>query len=305
MLSNYLPSKRIVAFFIIPISAVAILFLWNWYSKNDNQNTNEMLDTANKLQESNDSDGDGIQDWEEDLIKTDKNKKDTDGDGLSDKLEIFTGTDPLDPLNEEKTDKQILTELKGEMYNYKFDPELTITDKVALEFLEEGMNLSENGMSFNEDAQKQVISKIINGNLININLSKYTKDDLNISNSLTPENFLVNLFSSTKDLDNSKMTEETVFLYDYLLTHNKDMLSQIDENANIYQLYLDQIIKLKIPPTMVDKFVNYINAINAEIEILNIYSQTDVDVVATVQAMSIATEIDTILANSYFKLLER
>ncbi|EFK95321.1 hypothetical protein LDC_2669 [sediment metagenome] len=191
------------------------------------------------------------------------------------------------------------------MYNYKFDPELTITDKVALEFLEEGMNLSENGMSFNEDAQKQVISKIINGNLININLSKYTKDDLNISNSLTPENFLVNLFSSTKDLDNSKMTEETVFLYDYLLTHNKDMLSQIDENANIYQLYLDQIIKLKIPPTMVDKFVNYINAINAEIEILNIYSQTDVDVVATVQAMSIATEIDTILANSYFKLLER
>jgi hypothetical protein len=44
-----------------------------------------------------DSDGDGLDDIQEEALGTDPHNWDTDGDGISDGVEVATGTDPLDP----------------------------------------------------------------------------------------------------------------------------------------------------------------------------------------------------------------
>jgi hypothetical protein len=44
-----------------------------------------------------DTDGDGLPDWLEDIIGTNKDNPDTDGDGKNDKWEMDNGTDPWDP----------------------------------------------------------------------------------------------------------------------------------------------------------------------------------------------------------------
>ncbi len=46
-----------------------------------------------------DSDGDGLTDWEEMILGTNPNLADTDGDGVSDGQEYLLGTDPLDYFN--------------------------------------------------------------------------------------------------------------------------------------------------------------------------------------------------------------
>lgn len=61
-----------------------------------NQDATSTYSSDNLSQNVNlDSDGDGLLDQEEDLLKTDKNKIDTDEDGLSDKDELRYKSDPL------------------------------------------------------------------------------------------------------------------------------------------------------------------------------------------------------------------
>jgi len=181
MLKKYLPGRKVVALLIIPIISIALLFVLNHYLNNSDEDKNNLLEKQiNKVV---DTDGDGLEDWEEDLVGTDKNKKDTDGDGFSDMLEVRTGSDPLDPLNKEKKKKEIIKELESGSfdYDYRLDPTLNNTDRLAYQFLEEGVKLKKAGLSFNKDLQEQVANKIISNNLITLDLKKFSLEDLNIS----------------------------------------------------------------------------------------------------------------------------
>lgn len=62
-----------------------------------------------------DGDGDGLTNFEEDLLGTDPSNSDTDGDGLSDKYEVDTGLDPIHPFIDSDGDTQ---------------PDLDLTDTV-------------------------------------------------------------------------------------------------------------------------------------------------------------------------------
>lgn len=77
-----------------------------------------------------DSDGDGLLDTDEEMLKTDPMNPDTDGDGLTDYEEVILGTDPLTPNKYDKamdSDSDGLKDLE-EVQNYGTDPMNPDTD---------------------------------------------------------------------------------------------------------------------------------------------------------------------------------
>jgi len=74
---------------------------------------------------SQDTDGDGLKDWEEILLGTKKDEQDSDGDGFYDKEEVSEGYDPLsdlsNPTTGEKKKEKNTNEFSPE--DWAFDPE--------------------------------------------------------------------------------------------------------------------------------------------------------------------------------------
>lgn len=79
----------------------------------------------------NDSDQDGLQNWEEQLYRTDPNNPDTDGDGTLDGEEVKTGRDPLIKGPDDSI-------AKAEEENKALNSSSNLTNKIFQEFIREG-----------------------------------------------------------------------------------------------------------------------------------------------------------------------
>ena len=304
MLKKYLPGRKVVALLIIPIISIALLFVLNHYLNNSDEDKNNLLEKQiNKVV---DTDGDGLEDWEEDLVGTDKNKKDTDGDGFSDMLEVRTGSDPLDPLNKEKKKKEIIKELESGSfdYDYRLDPTLNNTDRLAYQFLEEGVKLKKAGLSFNKDLQEQVANKIISNNLITLDLKKFSLEDLNISD-VEIWSFKENLLRILNGLKKEKLTEESLLLNQYLEFKDEKYADEIKNNVKIYNKYIQKLLKIKVPNEVKDEYISFLNSFSAEVQVINYYTKAVKDPVSTVQVLAIYEEIDALYRKSLLKLAHK
>lgn len=304
MLRKYLPSKKVVALLILPVIIIIILILWNFYLKNKNNQVikNDLSGTISTLNKEIDTDGDGLYDWEEDLIGTNKNKKDTDGDGLLDSLEVKTGSDPLDPLNRKKNKKEILKD--GQDDSYKFDDNLTLTQKVARQFLDESMKLQKSGMSFNKDAQSKVVDKIISQNKIHLDWTKYSLGDLNIGN-FSKEEFKKEFSKVSDSLKKYNLREEVYLLDSYWSTKDTKYLKEIKYNVSIYEKILKDMLALKTPDSISKEYLDFINAFNVTIETDNLYLSAEGDPVSLIQAMSMHKEVDGNLEEKFNNFVKK
>ncbi|MCH7882795.1 hypothetical protein IIA95_00010 [Patescibacteria group bacterium] len=103
-----------------------------------------------------DSDGDGLKDWEEQLWGTDPNNPDTDGDGTTDNEEIQLGRNPLKPApNDALTEASSKT---ASAINGSSET-LTLTDKMARYLLSTYLQEKNLGLAF-PDLKNQIVSSL-------------------------------------------------------------------------------------------------------------------------------------------------
>ncbi len=301
MWKEYLPSKKVVAILIIPIVTIILYFVFNNFF-NTSKNNDLFSDIINKKI---DTDGDGLEDWEEELAGTDKTKKDTDGDGFSDALEVKTGSDPLDPLNKAKKKIDLVKNIDHLNYDYRFDPNLTNTDRVTYRFLEEGVKLKNSNMSLNKGNRDQLVDSIIGESQVDIDLTKFSKKDLNIKD-VNRKEFKQDLMGKWQLLKDEKLIEEVILLNKYL-NEGKDpkYLVQIEKNLKIHKKYLDELKNIEVPDSLADIYLKYLNSYNAEIEVMNYYSKVDKDPVSLVIALGVYKEIDSIFYSSLLNLISK
>ncbi len=294
------------AYFIIPIFTISALFIANAIFKSQLEGKKKLAENLEKKHKDIDTDGDGLYDWEEELAGTDKKNPDTDGDGFSDGLEVSTGSDPLDPLNKEKDVSKILDEVKAQEYNYRLDPSLNNTDRLAYEFLEEGFKLKKDKMDFNKDAQNDVVNRLIRKNKIQINLQKYKISDLKLSENKTKEEFKKDLMKILTDLKKEELLEESLLLNTYLYNgHQRKYLDLIEDNTRIYKNYIERLLKLEVPISVSQEYLNYLNAFNMVVETNNYYAKIDKDPVVAAQAMGLYKQTDSLFANRLFELSKK
>ncbi len=216
--------------------------------------------------------------------------EDTDGDGLSDAFEITTGTDPLDFLNMKSMEEEHREKKEQAKKIKTVLEEKTMTDKVAQELLAVTQQLSQSNLIFNKSAQAQATGMILDKSKLNFE-NKYTKADLNISKTLTPDEFLKSFVDLTQSLsrfiESYNLSPETDLLILYFQTNNRIYLEELKNNLEIQELLLKKNLELEIPEKISDDWLRYINLLNNTVDIIEIFIDADQDAMTAIAALTI------------------
>ena len=153
-----LPSVKVILTLIAAITIVILIII---FSKNQNQPKllNDKTRDAQKLSYiekiaskaiEEDSDNDGLKNWEEALWKTDPNNPDTDDDGVSDGDEVALKSNPL-----------IAGEEGGAGGGAETPDSLSETDKLARDFFSEYIKLKQANIPINQTIQQSLIESVV------------------------------------------------------------------------------------------------------------------------------------------------
>jgi len=191
-----LPSNKASSLILtIIILSTGIITYSNYRDKNPNEEKGQIVAGQISVDSqinntNNDSDGDGLLDWEESLWGTDPLKYDTDDDGTSDKNEIDTNRDPLvagpDDQNidlEEKIISQIQTR------NLDEDG---LTNKVANSFATTYFN-TRSGGDLTTEQKNSLVDQISQKAIEEININPiYTISSVETFDAKSDEENLIN-----------------------------------------------------------------------------------------------------------------
>jgi len=266
---KYLPSKK----FIIIASGCVVLaliifmiFFMSSYGENfsitGNEKSNALLKVKNQTISEliqNDTDNDGIADWEETLWGTDKNKK-------------ITFNDTPDATYIENKKK----ELKMEQSVSIDETKLTETEKFAREFFTSYSAMKSSGQIDNETINSfssALGQKITNPTLID----RYTEADIKISNiddSVLKQKYYMEM----KDLFNvyqSKGLGDELDIISIGLSSNpenlvKEQYEKLIIIAEAYQDFAIEIMEMSVPESLVNYHLKIANSSNnTGISVLN------------------------------------
>ena len=205
-----------------------------------------------------DSDDDGLKDWEEQIYGTDPKKADTDGDKALDGEEIKLNRDPLRPGPKDKLPQPLA--LSQEIPRKNAD---NLTQKLTDRFEEKFMRplLENQSLGLSEEELGQEILKDLPNSPVTI--TYFTKKDLNILPNDTPENFL----AYGKEFNNivsgsfaGLQTPEIMIFSQALQAEDLSQLVVLDTYLAAYNKAIIQLNKLPVPPTLTDLHLAYLNA---------------------------------------------
>jgi len=193
------PSNRIIAVFLVTFSIVTIIIAISIYKDRSSreielrEETTVSLTVADSVKNDSteqDTDQDGLRDWEEALWKTDPQNPDTDGDGTNDGEEVEAQRDPTVPgpddemsrVNERKRDI-----LSNQSVYEDFQPG-SITDILAQNLFTSYAGLKQSGglgTTSESQALTNITSNVANqvtfiGPYTSVELSTFTRTDSDV-----------------------------------------------------------------------------------------------------------------------------
>lgn len=269
----YLPSKKfqktIGGFLVVGIFIVVIFFIFS-SQKESYSNYNKNLKINNKtiaglVQQ--DTDADGIPDWEEDLWGTDKNNKAT-FDGISDSTYVENKKKALNA--DEEVDNRNLTE----------------TDKFAREFFSAYSALSSEGASAEiiGNFSSALGQRIVNPNLENT----YSQKDVKILKTETEEShieYYLQLQSEFNIYKENGIGDELEIISQELLAYtNKGATTAKSAEllliGQAYQEFAKEVMQLEIPSSLSVQHLAIANSShNTGVSVLNLIKLSDDPVV--------------------------
>ena len=268
-MNRFLPSKKLLVFLGITLVVLGCFVLFSKFKDRkvsyflNTENQKEITKMVNEISQQtlrNDSDGDGLKDWEEILWKTDPQNSDTDGDGTDDNTEILTKRNPLVAGPDDLLDENI-TVFTNTQDNSEYNKPLTQTDILSRELFTGYVTLKQNNQLGTEQ-EKQFIDNLVVKNLaLNTNsVKKYTLDDLNIIQNADREillqyvDKLVIVINLGHDLINELNLIKTV-----LETKNRQELEKLNLNIKIYKKMRDRLLSMKVPDVIKSIHLDGIN----------------------------------------------
>lgn len=272
-MNRFLPSKKLLVFLAVTLVVLVCLFVsLKLTNKQTNPLTDNPVETTSSLDNEisqtlkNDTDRDGLKDWEEILWKTDLHNPDTDKDGTDDNTEILAGRNPLVVGPNDWLEKN--TTFIQENKSSEEIKILTQTDLLSRELFAGYVALKQNDQLGTEQ-EEQFINNLVTKHLTNpINPEKnYEKEDLNI----VPDNQPTALQTYTANLKKiaqrgDSLENDAVIVKNALDTKNYQELEKLDLNIKTYTEMLEQLLAMEIPENLVSFHLKIINTFNKMIQ---------------------------------------
>lgn len=233
-----------------------------------------------ELQEQ-DSDEDGLKDWEEVLLGTDSHKADTDGDGTKDGAEAASGRNPL---VKGPNDKASDTAKDGTSART-----LTPTEKIARDFFARYMELSQAGLAGDKASQQELIGQVLASGIVVGKPRTYASTDVIVTADNTPEairtygNSLGAIFKANMLGDKNEM----LIAKESMEKEDPELLKQIDPIIASYKRILSSLLKVSAPSTLQDNHLIMINSFSTLLYSAESVRKVDVDALAGIQGTTV------------------
>jgi len=212
-----------------------------------------------------DTDGDGLPDWQEKLIGTNPNKKDTDGDGTNDGEEIKQDRNPLfsGPSDKLNTDTPSVTEeFTKDILSSYINPDGTV---------KKGVN------------PQDVIKKITSLGL-SVPFKSYELADILVSSSAKPHDYGNNISEIIAHYGYEK--DDVQVFQDAVLKKDQASLTIIAQQSTTYGGLRNELLKIEAPTVLTSDHLRLVNLISKISADLNGMSKLYTDPIASITALS-------------------
>lgn len=251
-MNDFFPSRRVVAFVLVPV--VTILSVWGVVKFYPEPTFEADVDTlavtiaeGNRQFQEQDTDNDGLRDWEEFLYQTDPENPDTDGDGALDGAEVNRGYDPLVSGNGTSTD-EIAGQSPSGFAFYKEDPNLSKTDLLARDIFTAYAELKDTDALEVATIRDQAIANAISDSTLTQETYIYTIDDVRVvgTTSANARAYKQSYQSATNQLRPIQFGELELF-YRYIQEGDVFALQTLQSNRDAYVLFAEQLAGASVP----------------------------------------------------------
>ncbi|MEX0934056.1 MAG: hypothetical protein WD003_02240 [Candidatus Paceibacterota bacterium] len=199
-----------------------------------------------------DSDGDGLKDWEEVLVGSDKNNPDTDGDGVNDYIQ-FGGDLSL-------YDGEEITKKYGIEESFFFQSESgNLTEKFAKSLFVSSLNISQGDNFQDED---EIISNLVH-QLEKPDIAQYTRDDMTIAHNTTNDELRAfgNILATQLQANPAINVQEVLSLFETLALNSlPEFADKIQEQSVVFDGLAKDILTLSVPSESVGIFLQLVNS---------------------------------------------
>ncbi len=270
-MNRFLPSKKL----LIPLATILVIlccFFLFFKFKNNNKissltkNQEETTKVISKeIQQTlkNDTDGDGLKDWEETLWKTDVNNIDTDGDGTDDNSEILMNRNPLIAGPNDFLDNKIAINNSTQEDSGLEEP-LTQTDILSRELFAGYVALKQNNQ-LGTIQEEQFINNLVTKSLSiqTKSTKKYTLGDLNITQNDDQETLqqYVENFKEVSAIGDT-LEHDVIIVKRALEKKDPTELEKLEFNAEKYREMQKKLLDMIIPSDISSVHLDIVNVLN-------------------------------------------
>jgi len=210
-----------------------------------------------QINNTKDSDRDGLKDWEEELWETDPQNPDTDGDGTNDGDETKENRDPTKPGPDDalpEPSQQENTSRENGLNNTK-------TRAITNQILNQYLFLRQNGGASEDDIQN-LARQITSTSVFNSQSNIYTRDDINISTDNSKEalhtytNTIANIFENSPYEESSN---EIDIISQAISQSSASKLQELTPVAGAYRSINEEFLSVSVPSALVDIHLAFLN----------------------------------------------
>lgn len=267
----------------------------------------------NKLKEQ-DTDEDGLKDWEESLWRTDIKVKDTDGDGTNDGKEVAAGRNPA-----VKGPNDVIKTAETTKDSTASSTPWTATDKLSRELFAKYMSLRQSGQELTPELEAQLIQGVMEKyNFAKLPEYTYEFESFRISKD-SPE--LLRRYGNTigtiiktnavKAVDSRGRPVHEMFILERALTTGNEIeLEQLGQITKAYENIVSALLKVEVPQSASQIHLRLINNFSLSIQANKSFKEIFNDPVSGMSALatykegSIGTTKAFVDLRTYFKNMQ-